>query len=661
VLLAALFVVVLNVPSVRGSGTIHIRADGSIDPSGAPISTFDNVTYTLTGNITSDADGIIVERSHIIINGNGYTVECSGSGRGFNLTSITNVTIQNTNIKNFDYGIYLSYSSNNSISKNNITANNVAGICLAFSSDNSINGNASVNDGLFVLESSYRNVVVGNSVNGKPLVYLEGVSSYTVEDAGQVILVNCTNILVENLNVSNTSIGVELWETSKTAIAGNNVANNWWGIYVSYSSNNSISKNNITVSTVDGIHLHSSSHNGISGNNMIRNRHGILLMSSSNNIIAGNVFTGDGLVVLQSYGILAENNLVNGKPLVYLEGVSNHVVEDAGQVILVNCNNIRIENLNLSNTDYVIQLGGTNNTIITRNHITANSNYGILLFDSSNNNSIVGNNIANNGYGMWLETFSNNNSIIGNNITNNSHGIFLGGCSLNNRIFHNNFMNNTQQAVSLGDGTVSNWDDGYPSGGNYWSDYNGTDSLKGPYQNLTGSDGVGDVPYEIPIVNATGQTIGFIYANYSLMAPINIFDAGTWDGVAYDVDVVSNSTVSNFHFNPEEGAFINFNVTGEDGTSGLCRVTIPKSLLWVEDGWTILVGGDPITDYTIIPDENYTYIYFTYNHSTQTVIIQGTHVVPEFPSSLILPLFMATTLIAAIFCRRKQKTKLKTV
>lgn len=38
---------------VKANGTIYIRADGSIDPPSAPISTVDKVTYTLTGNITS--------------------------------------------------------------------------------------------------------------------------------------------------------------------------------------------------------------------------------------------------------------------------------------------------------------------------------------------------------------------------------------------------------------------------------------------------------------------------------------------------------------------------------------------------------------------------------------------------------------------------------
>ena len=60
-------------------GTIYIRADGSIDPPDAPIITYDNVTYTLTDNITSSADGIVVERDNIILDGGGYTVQGVGA------------------------------------------------------------------------------------------------------------------------------------------------------------------------------------------------------------------------------------------------------------------------------------------------------------------------------------------------------------------------------------------------------------------------------------------------------------------------------------------------------------------------------------------------------------------------------------------------------
>ena len=41
------------------------------------------------------------------------------------------------------------------------------------------------------------------------------------------------------------------------------------------------------------------------------------------------------------------------------------------------------------------------------------------------------------------------------------------------------------------------WDDGYPSGGNYWSNYTDIDLYSGPYQNESGSDGIWDHPYVI--------------------------------------------------------------------------------------------------------------------------------------------------------------------
>ena len=53
-LLTSTLAVALKIQPVSASGTIYIRGDGSIDPSEAPISTLDNVTYKLTGNITSD-------------------------------------------------------------------------------------------------------------------------------------------------------------------------------------------------------------------------------------------------------------------------------------------------------------------------------------------------------------------------------------------------------------------------------------------------------------------------------------------------------------------------------------------------------------------------------------------------------------------------------
>ena len=143
--------VALDVQNAKASGTIYIRANGSIDPLTAPISTVDNVTYLLTGNITTDADGIIVERDNIVVDGAGYTVEGMMEGasesKGIDLSSRINVTVTNIKITSFSYsyGIYLYSSSNNSISGNSITAN-WWGLLLYSSSNNSINGNNIANN-----------------------------------------------------------------------------------------------------------------------------------------------------------------------------------------------------------------------------------------------------------------------------------------------------------------------------------------------------------------------------------------------------------------------------------------------------------------------------------------------------------------------------------
>jgi len=109
-------------------------------------------------------------------------------------------------------------------------------------------------------------------------------------------------------------------------------------------------------------------------------------------------------------------------------------------------------------------------------------------------------------YGIYIN-HSSNNTILMNNIRNNHVGIYLFGSS-GNMIYHNNFINNTIQSYVKSGRNI--WDNGYPLGGNYWSDYSGTDLFSGPYQNKTGSDGIGDTPYIIGVNNTD---------RYPLMSP----------------------------------------------------------------------------------------------------------------------------------------------
>jgi parallel beta-helix repeat protein len=140
--------------------------------------------------------------------------------------------------------------------------------------------------------------------------------------------------------------------------------------------------------------------------------------------------------------------------------------------------------------------------VVIENNFVINSDWGIYL-SGSLNSTIEGNLVENCGdAGIFLES-SSYNVIIGNTVITNNEGIVLTAaphipevppvpCRFNT-VYHNNLLNNSVQAVSRGVGNL--WDDGYPSGGNYWSDYSGTDLFNGLYQNETGSDGIGDAPY----------------------------------------------------------------------------------------------------------------------------------------------------------------------
>src|SRR5260370_22395282 len=114
-------------------------------------------------------------------------------------------------------------------------------------------------------------------------------------------------------------------------------------------------------------------------------------------------------------------------------------------------------------------------------------------------------------------------AIIGNAISvGNAYGVALlsgaSGLVQNGQgihVYHNNFLNNRIQALDENPGQgLNQWDNGYPSGGNFWSDYPGVDNCSGPGQNICPSpDGIGDTPY----------MFSFNQDNYPLMQP---FTAG---------------------------------------------------------------------------------------------------------------------------------------
>ena len=545
-LLICMLTLAFNGQTVGVSGTIYIRADGSVEGTDK-ITSVDNVTYTFTDNIF---DSIVVERDNIIIDGAGYTVQGTeaSESKGIYLSSRTNVTIKNMEIEAFEYGVYLYRSWNDSIVGNDITANKGYGIWLRQSWNNSIVGNnitANKGGGILLFDSSKINSIIGNDIT------------------------------------ANKGYGIELSDSSNNMLRGNSMANNTYNFGVLGFLNFSDYVNDVDVS-----------------------------------------------------------NTVDGKPVYYwINRQDAAVPPDAGYVALVNCTRITVQNLNLANNIQGVLLARTTNSTITKNNMTNNGD-GILFEWSSKYNRIVGNNIKNSGNGISLSS-SSNNSIIRNNITANNHYGILFLDSSNNTIYHNNFVNNTNQADAYN--SVNVWDDGYPFGGNYWSNYNGIDSNR---------DGIGDTPY---VINHSAD--GNNTDNYPLMGMLYSYDV-SYVQPGLTVTMVSNSTVSDFAVavwieHPEIRLII-FKIRGETGL-GFCRLCIPKDLM--PPPYVVIIDGGqtPVMYYngTLFDNGTHRWIYFTYPHSEHEVTI-----LPEFPKAALLPLFIVLTVLAAIFRKRKN---LKTV
>ncbi|UCE38084.1 MAG: right-handed parallel beta-helix repeat-containing protein [Thermoplasmata archaeon] len=536
----------------------------------------------ITGfNITNGDSGILLDLSsnnnitHNNITKNKYGLEAS--------VSSDNYILDNNFIDNRGIAMYIRTSSTNNYIANNVLSSNFgSGIFLSSSSNFNITNNIFINCGVSLwgnLLSHYtsHNISTDNLVNEKPLFYYKNDYSLVIDGApiGQLIIANCMDFEVKNLEIKDTDKGITVAFCKNVLITGNNVSsNNNEGIFLDSSTNCEIVGNNAT-SNYDGIYLHDSSVNNVTGNNMSLNMNrGLQLYQSSNNNVTGNNYSSNDMFGISMYssinnnitdnnfinnGIyiwggslsyfnshnIPTNNIVNGKPLYYYKNCSGVNIDGIpiGQLIIANCTDFEIRNLQVTNTDIGIDVVFSQNISIIGNDILSNNWFGIrhkdstyinntannisnnyigfylysssninitgnnitsnlirgFWFDSSSSNNISGNNISDNGEGFRFSSSSNKNTITNNNIYSNSnYGIYFSSCS-NNSIYHNNIIDNSIQAYDNGNDNF--WNDTYPSGGNYWSHYSPTclDLYNGSTTpQTTGSpDGICDVQFDI--------------------------------------------------------------------------------------------------------------------------------------------------------------------
>jgi len=267
---------------------------------------------------------------------------------------------------------------------------------------------------------------------------------------------------------------------------------------------------------------------GQSSNSTIIESHGILITASNVtlqgfNITCPNDFGGNCLVEIEgqdtncSYVTIrnnllldpgADNSPLGARPL-FDRG--HEMLDDLGsQHDVISGNQIIMQDPNDSGIALLFQ---ADNNIVDNN--TVIGGWSDLYCGYSDGNVFSNNYVSNqtaetSDVGAACIAYASGIIVKGNTFAYNAIGFSAPYGQPEVTVYQNNFINNTQQVLPIPDPFLT-MDNGYPSGGNYWSDYNGTDSYSGPYQNITGSDGIGDTPY---IIN------GSIIDRYPLMKAI---------------------------------------------------------------------------------------------------------------------------------------------
>jgi parallel beta-helix repeat protein len=450
--------------------------------------------------LTEDVEGTItLMNDRITLDGAGFYVKGNGDLIGIATYDKNEVTIKNVKVENFQIGILLGHYSpdaflwydpnpnrpTNCTISNCQVSNNTNGISIAggikckiignqitgneygihfFGSENVFRNNQMKNNRFNFEDLTYgtSDVDSSNTINGKPIYYLFNQQNMTVPaDASMVQLVNCSNIIIHNLDINCTYWAISLFNSSNCKIYGNKITNNQIGIYIGNSTNNSIIGNHILNNTDNGIEQYDSenmtiAHNLIKSNGGGIDSIGYSLAGSRNAVISSNqIIANSGCGIQAGAGCIIDGN--------YIEGNGQHGV----------------------------YFWDISNSIVSNNTIGQNANSGIA-FRTGLNALITGNNITKNNLGLEMGDSLSKCTITENNFAQNTNlAIKIYGNVKENHFYLNNFIdNNGSLQVSIKERLVwqgeedynesagfpqyiisyNAWDNG--SVGNFWSDNN---------------------------------------------------------------------------------------------------------------------------------------------------------------------------------------------
>jgi parallel beta-helix repeat protein len=346
-----------------------------------------------------------------------------------------------------------------------------------YSTINAAIAGASNGDTILVKKGTYNeNIVVDKSITlegeNKALTIIDG------NGKGTVVWINANGTVLNGFTIQNS---------------GKNFTDS--GIYLNCSADSSISDSLVIKNNI-GIYMLESAKSHLENNNLSENKFNFGVFSSN----------------LEGYvQDIGSSNTVDGKPIIYWVNQSNkQTPENVGYVAAINCSGIIVSGASLEKNWQNLLFAYTSDSKVTQ--ITSTLGEDSIWLIESSNCTVTGSNISENIWGGLALVNSSGCTLEGNNLNGNGgYGIFL-SYSSDNAFYHNNFIANPRQTWFFGE-NINSWDNGYPSSGNYWSNYTGADSKSGVWQNQTGSDSIGDIPYVMDSNNVD---------NYPSIKPLNV-------------------------------------------------------------------------------------------------------------------------------------------
>ena len=368
----------------------------------------------------------------------------------------TDIVVENNKIECNKFGLAVDYC-NNTIIRNNTILKNQWDFGLHISN---------------IEDASTIQLEPSNFVDGGRIYYFVNqsnllINSQTLPDAGYLAVANSENLTVCNLEFSKNIQGLYLFNVKKFDVHNVTMKNCYVGVEKELSSNGIIK--NCTFLWNNNVDLD--------------------IWNSTMNLITENIFKSNASVNI----FISEGS----KDRIYANKIIN--AEGYG-VYFCWCEDESLFDNYINATAGIYLYGGFQNEVFS-NKILAREKG--LVCEWSDDNKILYNEIqAINGTGILV--FSDSNIISKNIVWESKCGIKLEGAN-GNLIYGNDFIHNVIQAQAT-NSADNKWDIGSQFGGNFWSNYNGTDS---------NGDGIGDTPYVIDEYNID---------RYPLMYPCNPHD-----------------------------------------------------------------------------------------------------------------------------------------